>query len=100
MHDDLDNELPPCVGEKMRDIAQGFRQRPAYLQPIQPVRTRGKTNRCNRIDAWVFYHWVSELQSLPSIKEISAHLNIGLMTARCWRNDWLKFYTPEKRKQK
>lgn len=29
------DEIPPCIGEKMRDIAQGFGSRNAYLEYIQ-----------------------------------------------------------------
>lgn len=106
MRDALDDELSPCVGEKMRDIAQGFRQRPTYLElPPRldrlPIRKkRGPAKRCNRVDAWAFYDWARKQSKVPSFNEISAYLGVSLMTARSWRNDFLNYYTPDKRTMK
>lgn len=97
MRDALDDELPPCVGEKMRDIAQGFRMRPDQLPKR---RKRGPAKRCNRVDAWAFYDWARKQSKVPSFNEISAYLGVSLMTARSWRNDFLNYYTPDKRTMK
>ena len=99
MRDDLDDELPPCVGAKMRDIAQGFRMPPERSIPVRPARPRGSHGmpRMTRADAWDFYRWASQLGRWPNVKEISEFMEVGKANAYLWRAHWISYFTPDKR---
>lgn len=95
----LDEELPPCVGEKMRDIAHGLFQEPRFIQP--PKRVMEQPRRCGkqaaRAKVWEFYRWASSLGRVPTAKEISEKLEMSTSTAYIWRTQWINYYTPDKR---
>ncbi len=90
---DDDEELPPCIGERMRDSFDPFHR--AVIASERTDMARPNKHRINKILAMEFAFWMQRNPTLPSVQEVSEYLNISLISAREWRIAFINARKPK-----